>query len=72
MKTHILVVILALALVGCAGSHQQIRRAQFGCKPYDPCVQLGESWRQLPNWEHEAIIRKSRCSQGIDTQRNCY
>lgn len=72
MKTHILVVILALALVGCASSHQQIRRAQFGCKPYDPCVQLGERWQQLPNWEHEAIIRKSRCRQGIDTHQNCY
>lgn len=71
MKT-VIIAILAVVISGCAGTNQQIRRAQFGCKPYDPCVQLGERWSQLPNWEHEAIIRKTRCRQGIDREQNCY
>lgn len=59
MKTAILV--LALLASGCSSiDTMSLKKQYYGYKQYDPCIRCGEKWQQLPNWEHEAIIRRNR------------
>lgn len=62
----------ALALVtllsGCATidniDTMALKKAAYGYKHYDPCIRCGEKWgQQIPNWNHEAIIRRNRGEQ---------
>ena len=65
MKT--LIVLLALLVSGCASTStsdtMSIKKYYFGYKQYDPCIRCGEKFQQLPNWQHEAIIRSQRGEQ---------
>jgi len=56
---------LAVTLVsGCASMDPMaVKKFYYGYKHYDPCLRCGEQWTQLPNWEHEAIIRRNRGEQ---------
>lgn len=68
-----LIILASLALTGCAAIDPiSIKKYQLGYKQYDPCIRCGERFTQLPNWEHEAIIRTANCAQGRDTANNCY
>jgi hypothetical protein len=56
-----------VGLTGCATNQSTtvmtVKKYHYGYKPYDPCLKCGEQWHQLPNWEHEAIIRRNRGEQ---------
>jgi hypothetical protein len=55
--------VLALVLVtGCSGMPDAYtyKKQALGYKSYDPCIRCGEKWTQLPNWENEAVLRRSR------------
>ena len=67
MRT-LLLATLVLSLSGCAAidsiDMMAIKKASYGYKHYDPCIRCGEKWgQQIPNWEHEAVIRRSRGEQ---------
>lgn len=49
---------IVLVLTGCAGV--QYRPLCPGTRYYDPQICRGETWQQLPNWDHEAIVRAQR------------
>lgn len=61
---RLLLVILALAVSGCSTlDPMTAKKTVWGYRSYDPCIRCGERWQQLPNWEHEAVIRASRGEQ---------
>lgn len=64
MKSKLSLLFLALLSSGCAHvtdmDPMAVKKYYYGYKPYDPCIRCGEQWQQLPNWEHEAIIRHQR------------
>ena len=58
-----LLALLALVLVtGCSamGDAYTYKKQALGYKHYDPCIRCGEKFTQFPNWENEAVIRRSR------------
>ena len=55
---YILATVL-LSLTGCAFVNETLTRCP-GTRSYDPQFCRGESFQQLPNFEHEAIIRRER------------
>jgi uncharacterized protein YceK len=60
----ILLSVVALLSTGCATVDTlTVKKYYYGYRHYDPCIQCGERWTQLPNWQHEAIIRQSRGEQ---------
>lgn len=55
---------LCLVLTGCSSlDPMAVKKHYYGYKSYDPCIRCGETWQQLPNWQHEAIIRRNRGEQ---------
>jgi hypothetical protein len=60
-----LIVILTIALTGCASPefYYAVKKQSLGYKPYDPCIRCGETWQQLPNMQNEAILRRQRGEQ---------
>lgn len=52
-------IILLLTTSGCAFVKQTMMTCP-GTRHYDPQLCRGESFQQLPNFEHEAIIRRQR------------
>jgi hypothetical protein len=68
-----LLILAVIALTGCTSIDTlSVKKYYLGYRQYDPCIRCGEKFTQLPNWEHEAIIRTARCASGIDTENNCY
>lgn len=62
MKT--LSILLLLLVQGCASlDTMTVKKHYLGYKHYDPCIRCGERFQQLPNFEHEAIIRRNRGEQ---------
>jgi hypothetical protein len=56
-------VILSL-ISGCSSLEpMQVKKHYLGYRHYDPCIRCGEKFQQLPNFEHEAIIRRQRGEQ---------
>lgn len=37
-----------------------VKKFSYGYRPHDPCIRCGEKWQQLPNWDNEAIVRRSQ------------
>jgi uncharacterized protein YcfL len=76
---RVIIVLASLLLVaGCSstgsvrhtdstGRQQDIvvtaKKFYYGYRPQDPCIRCGEKWQQLPNWDNEAIVRRSRGEQ---------
>ncbi len=52
-------IILLLTTSGCAFVKETMSTCP-GLRSYDPQLCKGESFQQLPNFEHEAIIRRQR------------
>lgn len=50
--------IVAFSLTGCAFVKETAMTCP-GLKPYDPQFCRGESFQQIPNFEHEALIRRA-------------
>jgi hypothetical protein len=64
MIKYLLLAVLATQLTGCGTvSYYDVKKAAMGYKPHDPCIRCGEKWQQLPNWQHEAVIRRNRGEQ---------
>jgi len=60
-------------ITGCAHvsniDPMTVKKLRMGIPSYDPCIRCGEQWQQLPNWEHEAIIRHQRMIRETDNGR---
>lgn len=50
---------LILSLTGCAFVKETVGTCP-GLRSYDPQFCRGESFQQIPNFEHEALIRRQR------------
>lgn len=51
--------ILVILLTGCS-TVRQITSTCPGLRPHDPQMCRGEYFQQLPNFENEALVRRSR------------
>lgn len=52
-------ILVAILLTGCASFERELFLRQ-GYRSYDPCKPCGESFQQLPNFENEAQILRSK------------